>query len=97
MELKNIIQDVIKIKEELKLNFSDDTLLDCSTRIYNSQNAIYRKNQEDKTYDNKKVDTGEKASVAQINLLYKLNATFDPDTITKHEAYNLIRKLKGIK
>jgi len=91
MELKEIIQAILLTKKELNLDFSDDTLLDCSTRIYNSQNAIFRKSQE------KEIDRGERASLAQINLLYKLNADFNADTITKHQAYNLIKKLKGVK
>lgn len=94
-DLKNIILEIIKYRSK-EFNPSDDIILDCATRIFNSQNAIFRKKPYVEGLANPTTKE-EKASAAQINLLYNLEADFDADKITKKEAYHLIKKLKGVK
>jgi hypothetical protein len=80
-ELKNILKEIKSYKISLGLNnLSDDMILDCGTRIFNSTNLNNKKIEE--KYDN--------ATEKQINLLKRLNYKGDISVLTKKEASVLI-------
>ena len=80
MELKEIIFALKTTAKETGLQISDEMILDCAVRIYNSGSRTEKKDDE-------------KATEKQIKLLYKLEADFNEETITKREAMDLITKL----
>lgn len=79
MELKEIIFALKTTAKETGLQISDEMILDCAVRIYNSGSRTEKKD--------------DKATEKQIKLLYKLDADFNEETITKREAMDLITKL----
>lgn len=81
MELKEIILGLKLTAKETGLEISDETIFDCAVRIYNSGNIKGI------------APTEEKATEKQVKLLYKLNADFNEETITKREAMDLITQL----
>jgi hypothetical protein len=83
-ELKNIIKEIQGYKKALSIVLSDDMILDCATRIFNSMNL-----------NNKKESKEEKATDKQISLLKRLNYKGDISVLTKKEASVLIDE--GIK
>lgn len=83
MELKEIILALKSTTKETGLEISDEVLFDASIRIYNSQNIK----------SEKKESFEVKATEKQIELLYKLGADFNAETITKREAMDLIKGL----
>ena len=81
MELKEIILGLKSTAKETGLEISDETIFDCAIRVYNSGNIK----------ESKPIE--EKATEKQVKLLYKLNADFNEETITKREAMDLITQL----
>jgi hypothetical protein len=81
-ELKNIIKEIQSYKKLFGMNISDDMILDCSTRIFNSGNI--------KNDSIKKESKEEKATEKQIGLLRKLKYPGDTSKLTKREASKLI-------
>ncbi len=77
-ELKNIIKELQSYKKSLGMNLSDDMILDCATRIFNSGNI---------KQDSKKEES---ATEKQIGLLKKLRYKGDTSILTKKEASKLI-------
>ena len=66
--LLNIIKEIISYQEKVGLEFSPDMILDCSTRIFNSQNI---ENQKTGFKSADKVNF-EKATEKQIYALKKI-------------------------
>jgi len=100
-DLQNIIKELIEVRKNLKLTkLSDDIILDCSTRIFISQNIQREKEQHQQGQYPKKEFTGqlknpnEPATSKQIYLLKKLGFTEDTSKITKIEASQLIKEAK---
>ena len=94
--LKNIIKELKKLREEENLNFSDGELIDNSVRIFNTQ--FIQENKSQKTpykpqYPIKDQNTNELATEAQISYLKKNKINFNKDT-TKKQAFLLIKKDK---
>jgi hypothetical protein len=88
-ELKNIIKEIQSYKNSLSLNnLSDDMILDCSVRIFNSQNI-------ESNHTKKESQTNQEilATPKQINLLKKLKYKGDFSQITKKEASALIDEM----
>jgi hypothetical protein len=89
-ELKNIIREIQSYKNSLSLNnLSDDMILDCSVRIFNSQNIESNHNPKKESQTNQEI----LATAKQINLLKKLKYKGDISTITKKEASALIDEM----
>ena len=86
-KLIKIITELKEVRTKTKSKVSDEMVFDCSIRIYNSEQIESHKSNRQSS------PTQEKASKEQINLLYKLNADFNAETITKKEAWNLTNKL----
>lgn len=81
-ELKDIIKEIQSYKTKLNLrNISDDIILDCSVRIFNSNNIKSKK--EDKPNQNL-------ATEKQKSLLKKFKYSGDISNLTKKEASVLI-------
>lgn len=92
-KLKQIIKNIMEIDSELvrlkrfdndSSGFSKDMILDCATRIYNSD-SINTKKEESKQ---------QPATEAQLKELNRL-AIDIPENITKLEAMGLISEVKG--
>ena len=79
--LKNIIKEILSYRKELNFNPSDDTILECSTRIFNSMN-INKNKIEISDRDNKPTEK-------QINTLKKLGVK-DIDKLTRNECTKII-------
>jgi len=79
MKLKEIIKRVKESCEENNIKPDDNTLLDCSTRILNSQTIKEAKKDKDNS----------KPTEKQINLLKKLKIAI-PSKLTRLEASKLI-------
>ena len=80
MELKEIIK---MVKDSCSINLiapSNDMILDCSVRIFNSNNI------------NGAIQKEELATEKQKNLIYKLNLDVNTEKITKQEAYNILKE-----
>ena len=82
--LKEIIKELKKIREEEKLDISDEILFDASVRI---NDTLFMN---DKNYERKQ----ELASKEQLYYLNKNKLDY-PKDITKTEAFGLIREHKG--
>ena len=82
-KIDNIIDSLRELVDAKDMEVSDEVILDQAIRIYLS-NKISKE---------KKSGDDEKASEKQINLLYKLNADFNKELITKKEAKKLIEQL----
>lgn len=85
-ELKDIAREMIKIRKELKLDkLSDDALMDCSVRIFNTHimNDKHPKIQSPK----------EPATKNQIGFLKTRNIKIS-EGLTKMEAHQMISKIK---
>ena len=84
-DLKNIIRELKGYKQTLFLNASDDMILDCATRIFNSQNIEH----------SKKLEISEKPTLQpttkQIKIL-KENKKYR-DGLTRAEASGIIDEL----
>lgn len=85
--LKEILNEAIKIRKELNLKTSDDVLWDSSVRIFNSQNANYKKSY-------RKSDPNELATDKQKYFLKQNKYNGDLNSLTKIEASRLIKELK---
>lgn len=88
-ELKEILQEVMKITKFLGLNCSPDMILDCSTRIFNSNSF----NSQDKVSYKGINNEEQPATDAQLAYLEKLGAE-NIDGLTKNEATTMIQELK---
>jgi hypothetical protein len=89
-ELKNIIREIQSYKNSLSLNnLSDDIILDCSVRIFNSQNIESNHNTKKESQTNQEI----LATPKQVNLLKKLRYKGDFSNITKKEASALIDEM----
>jgi hypothetical protein len=82
-ELKNILRELQSYKKLLNLNISDDMILDCSVRIFNSMNI----NKDRKETMPEKED---KITDKQKSMLKRLNYKGDCSVLTKKEASILI-------
>lgn len=94
--MKQVIKELIDIRKELNLNFSDDALLDSATRIYATRyiEEHKRPNIEKKIEKAKEERKTAYATTEQKNLMKKLKIGFS-DFTTKTEASKLIdEKLK---
>jgi len=98
-ELKEIINEINEIGKEFNLKFTDDKILDIAGRIFNTK-LIQNYKQEkinnislnkQKEFTNQKPNS--LATPKQIETLYKLNADFNAEKITKKEASLLLSKL----
>lgn len=92
MTLKDIILAVKQSCNETSIKPSDDMVLDCSTRIYNSQSFKGKEVTETKEQIREviKVEPSEK----QIAYLIQLGYTGDVTKLDKTEANKLIKELK---
>lgn len=90
------MQDLIDIIKTIKkiegLKASDDMVLDCSTRIFISQN-ISRDRHPEKQQE--QTQQGELATSKQIGLLRRLKYDLDYNNLTKAEAFQLIKAHKA--
>ena len=102
-DLKNILKELKELNKDI--GASGDLLLDCATRIFISNNIQAEKygwKQEDKIEIPKPIDNTiyqspkqpSPATDKQKQMLKRLNIKFD-ETITKGEAYQLIKEVKG--
>jgi hypothetical protein len=92
--LSEIIFDVISAVEETQLNASPDMILDCSVRIFNSQNIEQTKfNGFKKTFTQTPKEI-KPISVPQTNLLKKLGYKGELNIDSK-QASELISKIIG--
>lgn len=81
----SLIEALDNVCKHRRLKVSDDCLLEQAVKIHLSDLISEQKSSG---------KTSEKASQKQIDLLYKLNANFNAETITKSEAHKLIKELK---
>lgn len=102
--LKNILREILKYKEELKMpNISDDMILRCATAIFNSQNIDNSKDKRfgnmQKSYPKKQNYVNNSDVPATAGQLYYLNKhkISIPEGITKAEAHKIISSHKGDK
>lgn len=86
-ELKDIIKELQSYRISLSLGASDDMILDCATRIFNSHQIKKQGNSTHQVGDSP-------ASLKQINYLKKLGYQDDTSKLTKQDAKQLIGKLK---
>jgi len=82
-DLIDIIKALKKTRADERLKVSDEVLFQEAVRIFNTRFITNKKKKSD----------SEPATEKQIDLLYKLNADFNAETITKEEAKKLISKL----
>lgn len=87
-DLKDYISDLVRFRKELSLNYSDDTILECATRMFNSQN-IERAKRREVVREEKVLEPPTKK---QIYALKKAGVTIPA---SKQEASLMISKLKG--
>jgi len=87
-DLKAILCEIKKFEKELNFDFTDDTILDCATRIFNSNN-IERGKGKGIDYD-KPIP---KATKKQLDYLKVLKYKGDVTKLNKIEARALIEKL----
>jgi len=105
MEKTETILDIIKAlkiaRETEKLEVSDDMLFDCAVRIHNSQNITTHRqgNNPFKESDGTRSSFQPRtpATKKQIDTLYRLNANFDAETITKYEAMEILSRMLPVK
>lgn len=84
-KLMSIVKELKEVARTELDNLSDDCLFENAVKLYISNNI-----QEDKKENNM-----EKATVKQRYLLSKMGYTQDLDKLSKQEAYQIIKKLKG--
>jgi hypothetical protein len=95
-ELKLIIKKIKEYEKELGLDFTDDKVLETSGRIFNTK-FIQNHRQEKLNKSDSPKDLQSKpktpATPKQIETLYRLDADFNAETISKQEAYYLLKEL----
>ncbi len=94
-ELLKIIEELRDVIKQQQMNISDDVLFRESCTFLRgilAQRAKETSNPIRYTEKDRKIP--EKATEPQIDLLYRLNADFNAETITKKQAFELIKKLK---
>ena len=88
-------QEIVESLKKLRvtpgnpLNFDDNMLLDCATRIYNSESINSPKE------IGGRGNTIEKATKKQIDWLAQHDVNHNAETLTKKEAHELISKHKN--
>lgn len=85
-KLKEIVVALIEIREEGKLKFSDDILIDVAVRIYNSESI-----NDEKTTKTKLTDK-QLAFLKSLQEQGQLPETIDIANLTKTEATTLIKE-----
>jgi len=92
-QLKDILREVISYKDDLNMpKLSDDMILDCACRIFNSQNIQERKksNQPEKGNENgqdESVTPGQRKFLSDIG--YEGEKI---DSLTKTEAHHILKE-----
>lgn len=88
-KLKEIVKEILEIRDEFKLKkLKEDTILDCATRIFNSQNIQIGK---EKTPEkSSKEKSNELLTEKQRNFLIREKYQGDIESLSKMEASALI-------
>ncbi len=96
-ELKNIIKELQSYRTSIGLDVSDDKILDCAVRLYNTVKIENNKqgNKHFTSFDPQSKFFFSPASREQIFFLNKLGYNGDASKLTKFEARKLIGELKG--